>query len=343
MLNPRNISGTGRNNKMIKQTQMKSGPPRAEGHRWAVILAGGDGKRLLPLTRKLSGDDRPKQFCRVLGNETLLDRTLRRVERIVSPDRTFSVVTRAHRNFYSAHAADLRYAGVLVQPLNRGTSPAIVYSLVRLHEIDPRGAIAFFPSDHHFTDDEALAHCVREAFEFAESHTSVVILLGIAPSSPETEYGWIEPAEPLMATAGSQIFSVRRFWEKPPTAIAIDLIRRGCFWNSFIMVGRVASFMNLAERAVPSLVRSFQDIAPVFFTGDEQAHVRDIYRNIPPSNFATDALSAHPDSLAVLCNKTLEWTDVGDVDRALSLMEREPIPVEGSDEPEIGCAPAAAG
>ena len=82
MLNPRNVNGAGRNKswakqKMIKQTQMKSGPPGAVGHRWVVILAGGDGKRLLPLTRKLSGDDRPKQFCRVLASETLLDQTLR--------------------------------------------------------------------------------------------------------------------------------------------------------------------------------------------------------------------------------------------------------------------------
>ena len=191
---------------MTKQTQENSHPQSSVGHRWAVILAGGDGKRLLPLTRRISGDDRPKQFCAVFGDETLLDQTLRRVARIVSPYRMSCVVTKAHESFYSVHRTVVRGSGLLVQPFNRGTGPAIVYSLVRLHEIDPRAVVAFFPSNHHFADEEAFSNCIRQAFEFAE--------FGIAAERPETEYGWIEPGEPLKASAPGMVFGVRRFWEK---------------------------------------------------------------------------------------------------------------------------------
>jgi mannose-1-phosphate guanylyltransferase len=87
-----------------------------------VILAGGDGMRLRPLTRELAGDDRPKQYCRVLGDETLLAQTRRRVSRSVSPLRTLIVVTRHHERFYRDALADLPPHVVVVQPENRGTA-----------------------------------------------------------------------------------------------------------------------------------------------------------------------------------------------------------------------------
>ena len=69
-------------------------------HRWGVILAGGDGKRLLPLTRMISGEERPKQFCTIMGRETLLDQTRNRIRRIIWPQQTLIVVTKAHERFY---------------------------------------------------------------------------------------------------------------------------------------------------------------------------------------------------------------------------------------------------
>ena len=90
---------------------------------WAVILAGGDGVRLRALTRRIAGDDRPKQFCALVTGDTLLTETRRRTALAVPPRRTLIVVNREHERFYAAQLADVRTRAVVAQPENRGTAP----------------------------------------------------------------------------------------------------------------------------------------------------------------------------------------------------------------------------
>ena len=126
-----------------------------DSHRWGVILAGGDGKRLLPLTRTITGDDRPKQFCALTGGETLLKQTQRRVGRMILGRQTLLVMTRTHERYYAGQVTGVPQLCLLIQPNNHGTAAAITYSLTRLRQMDPNGLVAFFPSDHHVENDEA--------------------------------------------------------------------------------------------------------------------------------------------------------------------------------------------
>lgn len=294
--------------------------------RWAVILAGGDGKRLLPLTRKISGDDRPKQFCSVLDGGTLLDQTRHRVRRMVSPRRTLVVVTRTHERFYADQVTSLHSLSLLVQPYNRGTTPAIIYSLLRIRQLDPDAVAAFFPSDHYFADDEGLIAPVNSAFETAESGSRQVALLGITPNHPEVQYGWVEPGAPLLNHAST--FHVSRFWEKPSLEIASILMARGCLWNSFVMIARVDSFLSLIRRALPALVCSFETVQPAFFTGAEREALLDFYSGIPESNFSEEVLSTQSSELAVLPAGNLGWSDLGDTARVLSVLKRKGVQPE---------------
>lgn len=289
-------------------------------NRWAVILAGGDGTRLRSLTRAIAGDDRPKQFCPILSNETLLDQTRRRISLAVPADQTLLSLTETHKEFYEPLVADLPTRNLVVQPTNLGTAPAILYSLLRLSVLDPKAAVAFFPSDHYFADDRTFMSHVDAAFRAVKARPDLIVLLGIEPDRPEVEYGWIEPAPSMLGQLPKVIRRVRRFWEKPSANMAKTLMDQGFLWNSFVMVGRVDSFLRLIKRAVPELFAAFDAVKPSLTTEQEPEAIRTLYSKIEPSNFSHEVLSTRANDLSVMPVKNVGWSDWGDPSRVLSTL-----------------------
>src|SRR6202050_1233430 len=131
-------------------------------HLWAVLLAGGDGVRLRDLTRRIAGDSRPKQFCRIFGNTSLFEQTRARLKPLCSPDRQVFVLSRAHERYYGE---DLREpAGAsLVQPLNRGTGIGMMLALNHILERDPQAVVGFFPCDHYYSNEDSFGLTIRGA------------------------------------------------------------------------------------------------------------------------------------------------------------------------------------
>ena len=164
---------------------------------WAVVLAGGDGTRLQSLTLKISGDLRPKQFCRIFGGKTLLTQTWQRLRPLFRGDHTMSVLTRAHERFYREEPPPAENSHILVQPENRGTGVAIAAAILRILRSDIDAKVTFFPCDHYYADDDAFALTIRSAMGFADEHPTSLILLGAQADYPEVEYGWIEPGQPI--------------------------------------------------------------------------------------------------------------------------------------------------
>ncbi len=117
------------------------------------------------MTRRIENDDRPKQFCRLLGNETLLDRTRRRTALVIPSERTLVLVTRGHERFYAPLLEDAPPGCVVRQTESRGTAPAILYGLLRVTAAAPMDAVGVFPSGDFVAADSAFMGHVAIAFE----------------------------------------------------------------------------------------------------------------------------------------------------------------------------------
>jgi len=289
-------------------------------NRYAVILAGGDGSRLKSLTRAIAGDERPKQFCPILNNETLLDITRNRVALKIAPENTFFSLTAKHERFYSVLLADVSKRQTTVQPENKGTAPAILYSLLHLAKSAPDATVAFFPSDHYFSDDAAFMNNVETAFQAVEINPHSLVLLGIEPESAETSYGWIEPQETLFGNLAKAVSQVKRFWEKPSPEAAHWLMTKGCLWNSFVMVGKVGTFLKLIEKHLPDLTGMFAASSVTFGTSAEKATVRSLYAWINDVNFSSEVLEKATGELYVMRVSDVVWSDWGEPQRVLGTL-----------------------
>ena len=307
----------------LKRVAGRSTPRGSDDvHRWGVILAGGDGQRLLSLTRTITGDDRPKQFCAVTGSKTLLQQTRLRVSRVIPGMRTLLMLTRKHEGYFADEVKEVEPSCLLIQPHNQGTATAIAYCATRLRQMDAGGVAAFFPSDHHFANEEAFIEQIDSAFVEASLHPERVILLGIEPEAPEEDYGWIEPGPSLAGKSSNDIFEVARFWEKPTRAVASDLMGRGCLWNSFVMVGAVGAFIGIIERTLPKLLACFESLWTTTAPGMEHGSLDALYREVPAANFSDQVLSTRPSGLAVMRARGLGWTDLGEPERVISMFLR---------------------
>lgn len=310
---------------MIPQGANESARQRVHQQAWAVVLAGGDGSRLKSFTRLISGEDRPKQFCRLYGGKTLLAQTRARLAPAISPERTVFSVVKHHESFYNQELIDVEPSRMVVQPANKGTTAAIISSLLRITRLAGDPIVAFFPTDHHYAEEQRFIASLRLALKIASTRLDTIILLGAEAERPEVEFGWIEPGVSLACSLTNSLVGVRRFWEKPSTRVAETLLAHGCLWNTFVMVGRASAFLDILDCAVPRVLRVFESGRGVPKAESLSPVEEEAYAALRPGDFSQQVLSVSTGRLAVLRLGNIGWSDLGTPERVRGAMTRAGI------------------
>jgi mannose-1-phosphate guanylyltransferase len=286
------------------------------------VLAGGEGVRLRPLTRRLFGEPRPKQFCPLLGARTLLRQTLDRIEATIPVERTVVIGLESHAGLLARDLGERPRATVLKQPIGRGTAAAVLLAARWIEDHDPGGTAVFFPCDHFIAREGVFMAQVAEVVGFVQRRPQWIVLLGAQPDEPEVEYGWIRPGAAVECGLRWPLHRVARFQEKPSRETALAMWRDGCLWNTFVFAAAAASVLDAGRECVPSLAGRLARLPAFWGSEHEPWAMRHAYALAPTASFSRGVLEICSGPVAVSTLPAGIWRDIGSPERAIRAMAR---------------------
>lgn len=213
--------------------------------RTAVILAGGAGTRLWPL----SSDDHPKQFLQIFDGQSLLQKTWSRMRTLVDASAIYISTNERYREKCIEQLPELLPENIITEPARRNTAPAIALSTFAIEERHGENVTAFFPSDHYIADEAEFTRVIDRAYRFAEAN-EFLVTIALHPTEPNTGYGYLELGEEL----SEGVIRLKRFNEKPSLEKAEEFLRAGNYaWNGGMFVWRSTTFRNALTAAAPDV------------------------------------------------------------------------------------------
>lgn len=220
---------------------------------YAVILAGGSGTRLWPISRTYY----PKQFLKIIGNETLIQRTFTRLKKIIPPENIYVTTNRIFIDEIINQIEEFGFnkSNIIIQPTDKNTGPAIAQASKRIFDKNDQATIVTCPSDHLIQPESEFISYIKAAYKLAGRN--LLVTFGIKPKVPTSEYGYILPKKSNSLLVNSYIsYKVEEFIEKPDTKTAEALITKGAFWNSGIFIWKAKVILNEINKYNPDLYQA---------------------------------------------------------------------------------------
>ncbi len=270
--------------------------------RHAVIMAGGAGVRLWPLSRK----SHPKQLLKLFSGASLLRQSYERVAAMFDPERIYVITGQSHLPIISQELPEIPAANLLGEPVGRDTANAVGLAAAVLAERDPDAVIGTFTADHVITPTDGFCRAVEVAFQTAEQQPEALLTLGVRPTRAETSYGYVRRGQRV----AEGVFEVRKFTEKPNVGKAMRYLASGeYYWNSGMFVWRASTILAQLEKHLPPSYEAICDIAAAWDTPERQRKLESLYPSL--MKISIDFAVMERAQRVLVVELECHWVDVG--------------------------------
>ena len=272
---------------------------------FAIIMAGGLGERLWPLSTK----QRPKQFLQLIGEQTMLQATVARILPAIPFESIYVVVGNEYQTLVLEQLPELPPQNLITEPMGRGTAACVGLSALAVTQVDPEGVMIVLPADHVIKREGYFRTLLKKCTEVAVAGTHL-ITLGIPPNHPATGYGYIHAVKPWQGQA--EALEVERFTEKPDRKTAERFLSHGgYFWNSGMFIWRADTILEEIRAHMPELYAGLMKIRSRLGREDYAETVEQVYRELEATSIDYGVMEKSQRVL-VLPARDIGWSDLGD-------------------------------
>ena len=273
-------------------------------HYYAMIMAGGGGTRLWPMSRQ----DMPKQLLPLVEDTSMFKTSVIRLAPLFTPDRIYVVTGRKYVNILRDHAPEIPPENFIVEPYGLDSGPAAAFGITVIHKRDPEAVIAILTADHHITRTDVFRDVLGAAYEVAQK--GYIATLGISPSFPATGFGYIRQGDELLELNGFTCYELKGFTEKPNAVTATAFLASGEYsWNSGMFIWKAAQALDEFKRQQPEMYGQFMELATAVDTPQFEAHLDDIWGKVKKISLDYAVMEAAENMVVIPID--IGWNDVG--------------------------------
>lgn len=270
-----------------------------------VILCGGGGKRLWPVSTKTL----PKQFVSLLGSDkTLFEETVERAKLITSIENIWVITAKGYENLIFRQFPQVQKNQVIVEPIAKNTAMAHVVSSFYVYYKDPQAIIVNLASDHHIPDNLEFKNQINKALDFLKSNKGYILTVGIKPTHADVNYGYIKKGKPV--NNSEEFFKVEQFKEKPDRITAKQYLESGeYFWNACLYTWPAQTFIDTVQRIAPN----FWELGNKIYNALDANHIESVLEDCyeKAENISIDYAVSEKASNLALYKADFFWSDVG--------------------------------